>query len=484
MNPDVFWHFSSARHAVETRGIPRADWMSSTRAGAPWAGMEWLTELGWYLLYGRMGFFGLWLLKNLYLVAVALGLHAVLKLQGAPPAWRGVALALLGAAALQIADLRADLSSFVAVALTLLYLERRRLGLRTPPAAVAAPVFALWASLHAGFLYGLALLGAATVEALLPVERLREDPPQGRSSPRALVVALASAFVGSLLFPDPIGQYVASFKVRDELALVSRYIVEWTPLDLTEPLMWPAVAAIGAFFAAAVLRVLAREPIAAGSFLVAAFFARNALAHQRFAFFAAMLTVPLTLRWLRRRLDAAPVGAASVAAGALAVWGIFLAPSHAMGVGWDTSQMPVRAADWLWAQRGTLGSRVLFNDWEHGGYLGWRLHPPYRVFVDGRYLFHAFLPRLEAAFRSPERFAALVNEHHVDVLVVPERPVVPVQLRGPGGGRTVHMPYWALFAPVTQWARVHADPIAVVFVRRSEFDPSWIAAHEIPWRRR
>ena len=46
-NPDLFWHLNAARRIVETGAIPRADWLSYTRAGAPWVDFEWLSQLLW-----------------------------------------------------------------------------------------------------------------------------------------------------------------------------------------------------------------------------------------------------------------------------------------------------------------------------------------------------------------------------------------------------------------------------------------------------
>ena len=78
-NPDLFWHLSAARWMAAHHAVPRADWLSLSMSGAPWLDFEWLSQLVFGAFYKLGGFFGLWLLKGICLLAVWLLLDGALK---------------------------------------------------------------------------------------------------------------------------------------------------------------------------------------------------------------------------------------------------------------------------------------------------------------------------------------------------------------------------------------------------------------------
>src|SRR5690606_15278086 len=163
---------------------------------------------------------------------------------------------------------------------------------------------------------------------------------------------------------------------------------------------------------------------------------------------------------------------------ALAVWcavppaGGLLRARHGglqLGFGLAEGRFPVRMAGVL-AERPAIGP--LYNEFVHGGYLLWRLHPPRQVFVDGRMeLEPGLLAEIAAARRDPvawERFllargavGALVRYEPRRVPVYEPDPAAPGGLRR-AGESTAN----ALLFPPERWALVDWDDETMLFLHR------------------
>ena len=190
INPDIFWHFSAARYMAEHGSVPRADFLAWTMQGREWVDFEWLSQLILYGLYKLGGFKLLVLFKGAVLAAVTVVSWRTAALSGRSRAVCPVLLdseqksrepemnlspdasnqkggawlymPFFAAGIITNSDLRPENFSLLFFALLLYRLEWERL--KGPPefnlrdGVLAAVFFALWANLHAGYVYGLVLL--------------------------------------------------------------------------------------------------------------------------------------------------------------------------------------------------------------------------------------------------------------------------------------------------------------------------------------
>ncbi|MBI2363197.1 MAG: hypothetical protein HYV15_07435, partial [Elusimicrobia bacterium] len=150
-NPDLFWHLSAARRALQSGALPSADWLSFTMKGVPWVDFEWLQGLLWHFVHGAVGMPGLWALKAAVLGAAAWALWRLARRAGLA-ASEAAALTLAWTLALSSAnDLRPENASLLLFVLLLSALEARRDRARPAPSAreagACAAFFALWACL-------------------------------------------------------------------------------------------------------------------------------------------------------------------------------------------------------------------------------------------------------------------------------------------------------------------------------------------------
>src|SRR5581483_2828086 len=154
---DYWWHARTGAYILD-HGIPRHDPFSWTRAGDPWVAHEWLSEVAIAALVAVLGYAGA------LAIFVAAGLSAVV-IAAALARWLGArpaGVTLLSAVALAVMapslTVRPQLLSWPLFAITLAALTadgdrpHRRIWL-------LPPMFALWANLHLGFVFGLLLVG-------------------------------------------------------------------------------------------------------------------------------------------------------------------------------------------------------------------------------------------------------------------------------------------------------------------------------------
>ena len=450
-NPGLFWHLSAARWIIIHARIPRTDVLSFTQYGTPWIDFEWGTQLFWYGANLVGGLWGLWVLKGLLLIGAFWPVDGLLREKGASDAARAGALALWVAAMLAQTDLRADLTSVMFFGLLLWRLERRRASF-----LFGFGLFALWANLHAGFILAFGLYALAAFVAPQP----------------DLAAEAMGAVLGTLINPYGFGIYRVLFAHASEPAV--RSVMEWGPPSGHNPFQAPLILAM------LLVLGLAWAGRRASKFLLGAAFATlcaSAMSARFGAYFAAAGTMFLFSAFPKPR-------AAFVAAG-LAVMSALLFPLRIRLHDRPFNDFIVarRAVNFVVRERRALQRLRMFNQYEWGGYLGWRLGEDGLVFGDGRYLFHSQLPEINAALTSAENLAGFAARHRLDGFLIKnlDAKLPSTRVYPDGTKRQFERPWYISYLPRERWALIYWDEQALVFVDRAKVPADWLAAHEYRW---
>ena len=274
---------------------------------------------------------------------------------------------------------------------------------------------------------------------------------------------------------------------------LSRVIVEWRALGFSNPLYWPIWGLLGLTAAAVALCLVAarRErqrrpswPLLAATIVLGLATLRHERLCPYFTVCAAAL-LPLLARdlgwedsaWLRRT-------AAAWAAACVIFLG-WLTPRVVWTARFNYKFVPRAAAEFMAGQRGVLEPLRLYNQWEWGGYLGWRLRPWYRVYWDGRYIFQGELASAERAIQGPQDWRRFMDGGHLDgALMLNIARMLPARKLYPGGTlKDFPRPWYVFFMPKERWALVYWDAKALLFVDRKAVPPDWLAAHEYRYAR-
>ncbi len=493
-DPDLGWQLATGRWVLQHQQIPSTDVFSFTARGQPWI----YPAASGFLLYAAYLLGGYSLLSWLGAIA-STGTIALLMRRGSV---LSAALAILAVSriALRTAP-RAEMFTVVlfAIFLTLLW-EQHETGearLWLFPVLMVA-----WVNLHLGFLAGLALMAGyvlvETLEMIWPGDaRAAALQRLGRFLPWLVATAAAT-----LINPWGWGIYRALFRQESATAAHSQTIVEWMPsrldwaslsgaLSLRNPddafMLLLIVAGV------AVVVAVARRQLGAAVLLIGA--STLAIRHMRFqALFSVMVVIiagavltPM-ITTLRERIgDARICSMLAVTAVSLFVFVaclrsadlvtnrfymgstdlVSVGASFGTGLNW---LFPEDAAAFI--ERENLPGQI-FNSYNEGGYIIWRLGPKYLDYIDGRAIpfgEELFLRNVVLMGTSPESSEWQREAEHYDINTI----IVPLGYYTLG-----QFPVLRQFCDGETWRPVYLDEASAVFLRRRPETESFIQRLQI-----
>ncbi len=435
---DTWSHLATGEWMLAHGAVPRVDPFSFSMPGAPWTAHEWLSEILMTVAFRCAGWSGVALLT----AAAAAGAALIMGLRVARDL-SGVALAVtvgLGVA-LWLPNLLARphvLALPLAAAWTVGLLEARdRDG--APPVALSL-LMIVWANMHGGFVFGLALIAPFAVEAAA-------GAPRGArlAALRPWAVFGLAATAAALINPFGVEAFLFPFRLMGVENLTR--ISEWAPQDFGR--VGPMEVALLAVLGFALTRPMATPPVRAALF---AGLLAMALSHARHAQLLGLVAPMLLARPIaaavgaarprQGRPDVARVALAASLAAALAMTALRIAEPVARV---DGPSAPISA---LAAVPPDLRARSVLNGYDFGGYLIWS---GVRPFIDGRADMYGgamlgLTRRLAAG--DPQILEETLGRYPIAwTIFAPDDGIVAVLDRAPG------------------WRRLYADATAVVHVR-------------------
>lgn len=452
---DAYWHLKTGQYIVQNHALPVPDPFSfTTYLGKPaYRGEEttryfnltheWLAQILMYLAYAVGGFPLVVFLRAVCFSAVCgiVGLVAYHRTHGFYLSWGA---ALLAAAVIygNTAD-RPAMITLLLLAVTVTILEYRRWLWFLPP------LFLFWSNCHGGYFMGWLAIGAYGAEALwlrwkgwpLPDER------------RFFMAAAASLLLSGV---NPNGFKVFATLYYYHNSVLQSRLGEWQHARL-----WPPHPFSVALAAGLAVLLLGRGKARPADWLLFGIFALAGIwAIRNMVFLAVIgpLVIATYLPWKSRPLPVAAQFAIAVVlltAGAARV-----AQGKAFQLYAFDAVRPAGAAGFMLAHHIT---GRMFNTYEHGGYLMWRLWPQEQVFVDGRALNETvFQDYRDMAYNlaSPGGKPALqlLDQYGIQVIVLTGFEYVV---------GTPHLLVTVLADPgQTEWKLVYQDGQAIVFMRQ------------------
>ena len=454
---DFWWHLKTGQYIVERHSPPVPDpFAYTTSAAAAYRGEErvrhfnltheWLSQVLMYAVYAVAGFPGV-ILARAVLLAGLCALAGFLAARLSANFYAGIAAAC-GAASVAVAFAadRPGLVSFLGVAVFVTLLELRWGWWLLPPLGL------LWSNCHGGFPLGWVVLLAYCAETV----PFRPHATWVRDSQRLWLVT-ACAIAASGINPNGFAVVSTVFAYRG--SPMTANLIEWQA-----PSLWgPPYGFDILLYAAALVLVLSWRKVRPAHWILFAAFAGASLTSFRnipligflapvliAAHFPLRIKVPGGLAW------APPILALAGATAGFAQ-GRFLQLRVAE---WT---IPAGAADYLLEHRVT---GPIFNTYEQGGYMIWRLGPQERVFIDGRALSETVYRDYNRILFNAGSYAdqvagpreELLNRYGIQVVVMNTMDYVSGAL---------YPLALALANPLsTEWALVYDDSQAVVFLRR------------------
>ena len=483
---DIWWQLASGRWMWDQGMVLRQETFSYTAAGTPWTYPA-AGEILFYWIYRQGGLELLSLVTPLACLAISL---LLIRKGGMLRAW---AVAIAAPLIAWRANVRADMFTTVLAAIFLVVLWENHRGAKNTRGWlwILPPLMAIWVNLHPGFLLGLALMALFTLRRprrLLPCTAL------------AVLATLANPFgwrvyswTGTLANLLPLPPAVQSVLGKGWHPATSAFIGEFARTPVSLPILGDALRWRDPDSALWWLMALALIAIAVGLFrgegwgpLVLTCIAGAALAASRIQAVFAIATVilaPDLLALADLPADVSRDGETgdpvqqnesglnklwtAIAALLLLVFTgmrvtdlatnrYYLAHGQIASFGTGVSRwFPERAAKFI---EETHPPRELYNDYNSGGYLTWRLAPAYPVFIDGRgdpYGTELFFlqERLSGEVPASDEWRAAIDKWKIHTLMI------SVSRLGGYGGLPVKA-----FCDSDEFRLAYVDETAVVFV--------------------
>lgn len=457
LDSDLGRHLALGNYMLDERLIPTRDLLSHTRAGLSRPPYEWLSQILFTFAYRLLGLDGVVLLTSL-IVALTFTIvyHFSARRSGSPLI--AVIFTFIAAGASSIHWLpRPHILTFLLLAIWVELLDSLARGESVKPHLFPL-IMLLWVNLHGGFIFGILAWIAYLAGWLWDAWRGKAEKQTGRK----LLLAGISSLFATVVTPDLWRNWEAVLNNRS--AFILNRTIETMRPNLTAPSVLPYTLLL---ILAILLFALNWKNAKAGHFFLLTGLGAMSLLMARNIPLFAIVAAPIlsgmsadslsrSAAWTRFERRFAGFGKTvshsvwSYAAGLLAIL-FFVSlnlkngqPVHRF----DPTVFPVEAANFIEAnpQRGNM-----FNEFNWGGYLLYRLWPPYTVFLDSQSDFYgeSLMRDYDQIMSAKSDWQNQMAEYQIEWAII--------HIGSPLAGAIENAP---------DWKTVYKDNIALIVRRR------------------
>lgn len=464
---DFWWHMNTGRWIWEHMALPLQDPFLFTTSIEPDIRRETilrayaLGQLSYYGIFSLFGIWGLLIYKSTLLTLAYWLAWRFLCYKRVQPIVALILISPLPYFFVRFDELRPQLFTFVAITGLLFLIEKTLERLRNHQQLahywILLPVTLLiWANLHRGYTLGWVML--ATYLGVELVKHLRGKNALQPAALKQLTILFIGSIAISLFNPNGLNAIIAN--VSEVSGGFAEVIDEYFPLLKHARLFgtWQtfygclAIAGFSAFFMLRQWRKV--EPAHALLFIGVVF---EGLSGYRFSFLLGILALtlgaPYYADFSQRLYSKAKPLVWTLGLFALTGLGYLASQRTALIYGpIEQTYFPDKAADFI-KDNHLPGN--MFNAFEYGGYLGWKLYPDYPLFIDQRNLDFNVHQQYTQVWRGDYR--AILNQHQVNTVMF-----------------YVFQPLLGRLPPLdiallqdNEWQLVYIDPLSIIFVRAS-----------------
>lgn len=384
---DSFYHLKTGQLIWEAKAVPTTDPFSYTANGSKWITHEWLAEL---IFYGAWKAGGFWLLMAFIALLGAITYYLLFRFALSKGANFYLSLVLLfavGGLTFELWVPRPQVFSYLLFVSVIFLLEKfRHVGRPKYLIALVLLIWA-WANLHASVFLGLILilvyLGAEIFAFILP--RVSSSGFSFRRFKWFSAALLAGAGISML---NPNGKEVLTYLLTIKSAIQSLGITEWKPIwayiyeTETKVFLAEMILGTGLIFWWYGIRKASREIAPVILALMVFLMPFVSIRHVGFWPLAVFPFLMPALSYFFKKASV-KISEKNIFRAVLIFAVLFLAARYITFPRsyFNSDTVPVYATDFVLANN---LKGPLFNLYNDGGYLIWKLYPGEKVAIDGR----------------------------------------------------------------------------------------------------
>lgn len=461
---DTWWHLRSGQYIVEHQTIPMTDPFSHTKAGQLWIDHGWLAQIFWYALYALGGWAALALALA---VLVTVSFWFVWK-QIEGNIFVGAFSMILGAIVSSVVwTARPQMISFVFTAIIAYWLSRfkRQNGRLLPWVPL---LMVVWVNVHGGFAIGFMLMVAYLMgEAVNNLTKHQDDPVADWSQLKHLLLVIVISLAVVVINPHTWRMWLYPFQTVG-IGALRDFIQEWQSPNFHLTYVQPFVLML--LLVIAGLARSGRDADWTDLALIAMWTAWALFAARNIAIFGLVVTpilaryadVAWTRQWQRWGYTHIPFATTAPAVrrtaklnwvllGVIVVAAlikIYIPLTPTANLKAEQGSLPYDAVEFL---RQSEAPGPLFNSYNWGGYLIFKLWPDYPVYIDGRTDLYddAFIRRYLEVMVAGDNWQQTLDEDGINTIFIERDSILAKFLR-----------------LETDWKEIYADDMAAIFVRR------------------
>lgn len=459
VDPDFWWHLRTGQLINEARSIPNADPFSFTAAAKPWITHEWLSEFFIYKSF-ELGGYGLLILIFSAFITVSFLISYFRCPNGSKPYLAGFAVLLGAITSAPIWGVRPQMFNlfFTSIFLFLLDEYRRNDNFKT---LIPIPLITvLWVNMHAGYILGIAIVIIYIFGFLLEIvmdkyhkkEKISETT---KKSFWILIFVIISSIFAILINPSGARLVAYPFQTLTDSAMQT-YISEWFSPDfhllIWQPFAFLILVLIGA-------GMFGNRPISITKILLTLVFGYGALRSIRNIPLFAIVVIPVLAEQFCQLINFKPdvqklsrhfryvTFIAIIALATILVLGFIRVSNNQQRS--ETETFPKDAVEWIMDNE-PKGN--LFNSYNWGGYIIWKLYPDYPVYIDGRADLYGkeFISKYTKIYFAKPGWEEKLDQDNIAIVFIEPDAMLAVALR-----------------QSSSWEKSYEDKMSVIFLRNN-----------------
>lgn len=403
IDPDFPFHLKTGEYIYQHREIPKDDPFSIYGQGILTErerfilSQYWIAQIIFYKLFSTFGPSGIILLRASVFSAFVFLLWFILRKRGL---YFSLITASLVTIMLQTSKVdRPQFFSFLFTLILILLLQRyKEKPESTMPLIFIPPLMLLWANMHAGFVFGIAVIVIFSLSEAL--KSIINKPYLGQPfENKQVLFLLATALIAilvSYLNPDVNGQILEAFESHTKASWLYKENREYISPVREMGVYFGDRVSISLFFSifafvstVTIFNMLRTKSIDITSFSLIIFSSVAAFSAVRYIPFFVAVVIPISKNYRFFR-DASFLNKTRGSTVTFSLLLIFFISAIGFGLkrngnmfSIDKSYYPDAVADFLLTNRMDAN---IFNHTNKGSYLLWRLYPHYKVFNDTRFI--------------------------------------------------------------------------------------------------